>query len=302
MKSAKLRGVPGWNFAEYLLLRAVVGLLNALTIEDASWIAAQIGSLLYALMGKRRRLALANLEKAYPGPENARKRKRVARESFRNLAVSLMEFFRIPKMLPDSQARFEFQGTEVLDRAFARGKGVIFVISHLGSWEYLAFLPFLRGYPCSVVVRETRNPYIFPWIQRLREQTQLFPIPKNGAAREILRQLKANKLTAILIDQWAGNDGLWVDFFGTKTSTTSIPAKLAARTGAALVPGYCLRVRPGHYRIVIHPEVTPADGANQEREVTEELNRRLEAEILRVPEQWTWGHKRWKHASPDKLL
>lgn len=286
---------PGKNLGEYLLLKGFAAFLNALPIETATTIARAFAALYYYAVPKRRRATLENLEKAFPGPENQKKREQIALEAYRSVGTSLVEFFRIPAMLKEAPGRFEFEGTEILDAAFARGKGIIFAISHLGSWEYLAFLPYLRGYPCSVIVRETKNPYVFPVIQALREKTKLHPIHREQSAKEILKQLKQNRLVAILIDQWAGPNGIWTNFFGHPTSTTSVPARLAKRMGAAIVPGYCLRVAPGRYRIVIRPEV-PIEGTEEdyERKTTDRLNRLLEDEILRNPGQWVWGHRRWK--------
>ncbi len=291
------RFFPGGSRIEYFLLRSLAWVVNGLPVESATWLAAQIGDLLYGLLSKRRKTTLENLEKAFPGPDQAAQRNKIAREVFRSFSISLMEFFRIPAMLREASKRFVFEGTEVLDAAFAKKKGVILVISHIGSWEYLAFLPYLRGYPCSVIVRETRNPYIFKWIQDLRNQTGLHPIHRHKSVKEILRELKANHLVAILIDQWAGPSGLWMDFFGHPTSTTSIPARLAEKTGAALVPAFCLRTDTGHYKIVIRPEVPlvhAESSEERERKTTEQLNQMLEEEIRRWPGQWAWGHRRWK--------
>ena len=94
------------------------------------------------------------------------------------------------------------------------------------------------------------------------------------------------------------SDGLWIDFFGKPTSTTSVPARLALRTGAALIPAYCLREASGQYRICIKPEV-PIEGGPQDAEkaTTSQLNRLLEKEFLEHPEQWIWNHRRWKDYS-----
>lgn len=290
----KMRAFPGWNLVEYLTLRGLSGLVNLLPIEIATSIAAACGSLVYSFHSKRRKIALENLERAFPGRFSEKQLDQIARETFCNLAISLMEFFRIPRMVHEAKERFEFEGTEHLDAAFKKGNGVIFTISHLGSWEYLAFLPFLRGYPCSVIVRPIRNPYIYQWIQNLRRQTELHPIDKTRSVKEIFKRLKENELVAILIDQWAGHDGLWLDFFGRPTSTTSIPYRLAVRTGASLIPGYCCRISPGKYKIMISPPVEVAQGENAEEETTLRLNRLLEKEIEKHLPQWTWGHKRWK--------
>ena len=110
-----------------------------------------------------------------------------------------------------------------------------------------------------------------------------------------MRELRANHVVGILIDQWAGNKGIWVKFFNEKTSTTSIPARLSQKTGCALVPAYCIRKDSGRYTISIKPEIPLLGGAGDwEQATTDELNRQLEEQILLYPEQWVWSHRRWK--------
>lgn len=289
--------VPGLDFLTYGFVRVFAGLINLFPIEISSWIACRLGDLGYLFLAKRRKTALENLESALKDHLLLARKEQIARESFQSLAMSLMEFFRTPAMLSEASRRFEFEGTEHMDAAFKKGKGVIFTIAHLGSWEYLGFLPYLRGYPCSVIVRPIKNPYIYRWIQRLRRETRLHPIDRNQSVKEILKRLKSNELVAILIDQWAGPDGLWLDFFGRPTSVTSIPARLASRTGAVMIPGYCVRTAPGKFKIVILPEVPLAEGGDFEKETTESLNRMLEREIIKYLPQWSWAHRRWKPKS-----
>ena len=283
------------DYLEYLLLRGVAGFVNGLPIAFSTWIARGVGDLSYFLLPVRRKVALGNLDIAFKNSRTLSQKKIIAREAFRNLATSLMEFFRIPSMLDKASEHFEIEGTEHLDRAFEKGKGVIFVVSHLGSWEYLSFLFYLRNYSCTVVVREIKNHYIYKWIQKLRIKTRVHPIDRVHSAKEILRCLKKNQLVAILIDQWASDEGIWVDFFGEKTSTTSIPARLAGRTGAALILGCCIRTTPGHFKIIIKPEaLIDKNDERFEMKTTLQLNQLLENEIRQYSEQWTWTHRRWK--------
>lgn len=292
---------PMWNRFEYIVFRGLLALVNALPFAFSAWIARRVGGLLFFTMTKRRKVTLDNIERAFGDSKSKHEKTIIARESFDHLITSLMELFRIPSTLSEAQKRFEFSGTEHLDKAFARGKGVILVISHFGSWEYLAFLPYLRKYPCSVVARSTKNPFITQWLQSIRTTTTLINIDKQNAAKRVLQELKANHCVAILIDQWAGNDGLWMNFFGTGTSTTSIPARLAKRTRAPLVPAYCLRTGDGRYRIEIHPEVSLAQPEeNSEALTTQKLNDLLEARIRECPGQWMWTHRRWKESEDSK--
>ncbi len=296
-KKFKLRYIPGWNLLEYGLVRLLTGILNAVSIEKATTFARGLGDFLFLFNSQKKKTALENIDRVFGATMSREDREKLARETFRSFSSSVMEFFRMYAMLPEAKERFEFEGTEHLDAAFAKGKGVIGVISHLGSWEYLAFLPYLRGYPCSVVVRDIKNPYLDKWIKGLRQATKLNPINRRSSIREILSELRKNHYVAILIDQWAGPDGLWLDFFNKPTSTTSVTARLAQKTGAALVPMHCLRKAPGQFKITIYPEVPVSGGADWEKDTTLALNRMLENEILKAPDQWIWSHRRWKDYS-----
>ena len=286
------------DYILFLLVRALAGFISLLPVSVSTWMARQIGDFVFLFAAKRKKTAIDNLEIAYGDSIPFEQKEKIARESFRNFTTSIIELVRMPALLRQAKDRFEFEGTEHLDAAFQKGKGVILVISHLGSWEYLAFLPFLRGYPCSVIVRPVKNRYLYKWIQDLRASTQLHPIDRTKSIREVLGEFKKNHLVAILIDQWAGPDGLWVDFFSKPTSTTSIPARLSQRTGAALIPAYCLRMDSGRYKICIRPEVPLEGGAEEsEKATTLKLNELLEQEFLKYPAQWIWTHRRWKDFS-----
>ena len=291
--SAKLR-IPFLDYLQYLLVKSLACAVNAFPPGFATWHAHVLGDLFYFFLPKRQKTALANLGIAFPAMPLAEK-KQIVRDTFRHLTASFIEFFRIPSVRKNAPSYFALEGAEHLDAAFKKGKGIVFAVSHLGSWEYLSFLFYLRDYPGSVIVREIKNPYLYKWIQSLRAQTRIKPIDRIHSAKGILKALKRNEMVAILIDQWAGHEGVWVDFFGEKTSTTSIPARLALKTGAVIVPGFCVRTSEGKYKITLKPEVTvdPADPKN-EINTTLRLNHILEEEIKKYPGQWTWTHRRWK--------
>ena len=246
-------------------------------------------------MRGKRKTALDNIDLVFKDAKTKTEKINLAKKAFSHIAISIVEFFRISNFMKKSAGRVNFSGLNHLDDALKKGNGIVLVISHVGSWEYLAFLPFLKKYKCSVIVKSTRNKYLFKLIQFFREMTELKPIEKNSSVREIFKELKANNVVAILIDQWAGNEGIKADFFGVPTSTTSIPARLAIKTKAALVPAYCFRLGREKFEIVIKPAIkfeTIHEGS--EKEITEALNRQLEKEIVAHEEQWIWGHRRWK--------
>ena len=276
-------------------IQALVFFLNVLPFSLSGWIAKSVGCLFYFCAIKRRNIALDNLEKAYGNTLSSVKKKAIARRSFENTALSILELFLIKKIKEKASQHFVVKGRENLDAALSQGKGVVLITSHLGSWEYLAFLFYLTKIPCSVIVKNVKNSFLDKGIDDLRRETTVTPIPKRKAIREALSELKNNHAVPVLIDQLAGRDGLWIDFFGSPTSTTSLPARLAKKTDCLLVPAYCLRKSAGQYEILVFPQVPlPPVGKEWEGSVTQNLNKLLELHIRQYPEQWLWAHRRWK--------
>ncbi|HOE68295.1 MAG TPA: lysophospholipid acyltransferase family protein [Candidatus Omnitrophota bacterium] len=283
------------HFLEYLAASALIALAKALPVRTAAWIACRFADLSYWILPARRRVALGNVGKAFGDSLAASEKRSIVRSAFRSAALSMMELFIVEKTAATARQHFKLLNNERLEKAFAAGKGVILVIAHLGSWEYLSFLPFLTGQPWSVIVKDIKNPHLDRLITKKRKVMTVNPVPKNNSIKTVLRELKQGRGAAILIDQWAGDDGIWTDFFGTPTSTTSIPARLARAMGSALVPACCLRTSPGEYEIHIGEPVSwDRDARDWESTVTKQLNAILEQKIREHPGQWLWGHRRWK--------
>lgn len=280
---------------QYYLIRLLIFFLSLLPFAAACWIARRAGDFFYVFAPKRRKVGLENLEHAYASALTKVEKKAVLRESFRNTALSILELFILEKTLKNPEQHFSIQGEENLQKALSYGKGVVLITSHLGSWEFLAFLFYLTGIPCSPVVKDIKNPYLNKAVDGLRRKMALTPIPKKNAARPILSELKKNHVVAILIDQWAGPEGIWVDFFGRPTSTTSLPARLAKKTGCALLPAYCLRRKNGTYTIEVQPPIQLLESnVRWEQDLTERLNQELADKVRLHPGQWSWAHRRWK--------
>lgn len=286
---------------QYLAVRFLALLAKALPVEISTAIARLMGDLTFLTLRERRRVALENVTRAFGNTLTLAQKEQIVRSAFRSASLSMTELFIVEKIAKEASQRFTMVGNEFLEEAFSKNKGVVLVISHLGSWEYLSFLPYFTKRPWSVIVKELKNRYVDKAINDMRRVMTVTPVDKLSSVRVILRELKRGHGVAILIDQWAGDEGLWVDFFGAKTSTTSIPARLAEKTGCSLVPAYCLRTSTGHFEIHLGKEiVTDMNRPDWETATTQRLNEVLEKQIREHPEQWLWGHRRWKE-KPDTL-
>ena len=112
-----------------------------------------------------------------------------------------------------------------------------------------------------------------------------------GAARRLLRVLRAGGSLGMLIDQDTRVEGVWVPFFGRPAFTPVGAAKIALRQGAAVVPAFIERLADGTHLARFHP---PLDLPADEVEATALMTRAIEEQIRRVPEQWVWMHRRWR--------
>ncbi|MFZ5801571.1 MAG: lysophospholipid acyltransferase family protein [Candidatus Omnitrophota bacterium] len=279
----------------------VVAVCIGMTHWIDPWIACKIaeafGALAFFFMRKRRRIALENIGRAFGERLSDPEKVILARKSFESVALSILELFFVRRTRLNYQHIFHINGLEYMDQALQEGQGVVLVISHLGSWEYSGFLGLFTKADRYVIVKNFRNPRVTRQINELRLVIPTHPIPKDdpGALREVLRQLRRNNIVAVLIDQWSGPSGLWVPFFGQETSTTSLPAKIAARSNSPIVFASCIRASFGRYEIYFEPAFhVDLQDPNWEYNTTLALNKTLERKVREVPSQWIWGHRRWK--------
>ena len=291
------------NWAEYAPAWLAVQALCWLPLPLARALAAALGGLLFHLMPRWRKIARRNLELAYPQARRA-ERERILRGSFANVGRALLALARSPRLGPENIGEWiDYEGFEHFARAKQAGKGVLFLTAHLGNWELSSAAHALYGNPMFVMVRPLDNPLLDRLVQGRRSLHGNRVLAKRDAAREVIRALRGNEAVGILADQnAAGEDGVFVDFFGEKASATRGVAQVALRTGAAIIPGFALwNQQAGRYVLKFYAPVEPARGPDRERNVLETTQRcqaAIEQAIREHPEQWLWMHRRWKRRPP----
>jgi KDO2-lipid IV(A) lauroyltransferase len=190
-----------------------------------------------------------------------------------------------------------YRGLEHIRAAYARGRGVLLFSGHYGHWELIALMQGHLGLPLALVARPLDNPRLERLLFALRTGSGNRVIHKRRAVREMLRTLHDGSGVAIVLDQDARGDGVFVPFFGRLASTTPTLALLALRSGAAVVPTYSLPRPDRSWDVVYEPALpirpsgdTPADVLR----ITAACTARIESWIRERPELWLWMHRRWK--------
>ncbi len=259
-----------------------------------------LGRLFYLVDRPHRRLALANLEAAFPG-RPAAERAAIAREMFAHFGRLLMVLLKFSTMRPEQMlAQVEFEGEERVAAAHALNRGVLLFTGHFGFWEINALVHALKLQPMAVLARPLDNPLLHDLLERVRARTGNGVIYRKGAIRRVLRALAANQAVALLIDQHIHTDAVLVDFFNRPAATTTALAALALRTGAPVIPVFALPLPGGRFRMVYEHAVEPpsADDPDAIRQFTQRCTDVLEMYVRRYPGLWLWMHRRWRDVDP----
>ena len=217
---------------------------------------------------------------------------------FRSIARLLVAFAKFPSIRGDNLAHWmRCEGSEHVKTALAAGRGVLFATAHLGNWELSAYAHALLAAPMNVVARPLDNPLIDRLVERRRALSGNRIVLKKDFARVILKALAANEAVGILIDQNAAPDsGAFVDFFGIPACAGTGFAKLAAHSGAAVIPGFALwSAAERRYVLRFYPPVPMTGDTARD---TAALQAQLETVIREYPDQWLWIHRRWKTRPP----
>ena len=292
-----------FDFVVYLLYRAGLAVVAALPLPFLFGVGQFLGVCAWMFSGKYRRLAKRNLEIAFANEKSPRELRQLVRRHFRRLGANLLCSAKLTQMPPEKiLERVEVENTESMAREFRAGVPVVLVLSHIGTWEVFAqlmpkFFGFVRG---SSVYQGLGNRFIDKHVRRARSQTGLELFDRRDGFEPVIELLRSGGGVGVLSDQHAGDHGVWTPFFGRLASTSPLPALLAKRTRAALIAAGVYTTGPARWRMVF-TERFDETGASVSV-LTSKINRVIEEQIRRAPEDWFWVHNRWKTPEPNFLL
>lgn len=288
---------------EYWLVWCVARGLGWLPRPVARLLGAAMGRLAYWVADRLRRTGMRNLELAFPEMSPA-ERERVLKGLYRSLGWQLAEFCRMERYTAENTRDWiRYEGLERYLAAEARGKGVLIVTGHLGAWELSSFYHSLMGHPMGMVIRRLDNRELDAFVNRIRCLHGNRVNHKDDFARGLLMAMRRGETVGILMDtNMTPPQGMFVEFFGALACTASGLARVALKTGAAVLPGFLVWEAAEH-RYVLHfgeeiPVVETGDAEADVLALTQRCTWAIEAWVRRYPEQWLWIHRRWK-TRPD---
>ena len=288
---------------QYAAIRAALGGLGTLGFHRASDLGARLGRMGYSPFGIRREVVEKQIAAAFPDWDAPRVTA-TALAAYENLGRTTIETAVLARASRDEILELFDPPSDwpVLERALAKGKGVIIAAGHLGNWEIAASYIAARGVEIEAVARQMENPLFDAFLTRTRERLGIRIVWDGEAVRRIPRVLRNNAVAAFLIDQGAvGLASTWVPFFGRFAKTPRGPAVFALRLEAPVLFVAPMRKPDGRFTLSIedlpvHP--TGDRNADVDRIVTD-YTAALERFVRRAPGQYFWHHRRWKHQRPN---
>jgi len=284
------------EYAFFMLFRKIA---RNLPYQVVGRLGELLGTLMYRVVGYRKRLALENIGYAFPELDWKAK-KQIALGAFKNYGASVLHM-----LWADGQTEQTLLKTvwipdrTPLERCLEKRKGVIILSGHYGSWEFIVHgLRLHIGRPMGIIVQRQRNKKIDSIIDRGRRRHNNVTIPMGPSSREALKILHEGGVLALLGDQSGPRESAFVDFFGRPAATHRGVAAFSLKTGAPIVMVFLIR-QPDWTYLAVFEEVDSSDLHDSSEENIIELTRRhtklLEKYIRLHPDHWLWMHKRWKH-------
>lgn len=293
------------DYLACILFRAFSFALRMLPVQLVFFLGRRLGDAVYYLDSKHRRRVRANIRKALSGKLDPHQIKKISREFYRDLGQSIMEVFLIPIIDKEYLRKYVIlEGLENIYNGLKRGKGVILMVVHEGSWELSNIVSSLQGYPFNVIVADQGMPRLNSILNGYRRQKGAKTIEREFQLQDVIRVLKNNEAVAMTIDQ-GGSGGAHVKFFGKDASMATGAVKLALKYDSALLPVFFSRIKGPKSKIIINPalQIKRSGDAVADLQVNiQEAIRTFEDFIAREPKEYFWIYKIWKYGLERDIL
>jgi len=263
-------------------------ILSKLTLKNQVKISQHLASIFYHYIPKRKNLALKNLSIAFPN-HSAEWIEKTLKNCYKFLTFNFIQFLTFPQSTKN--VNIEVIGQDLLDEALNKGRGVILISSHFGTWEILGHWFGVNNYPLRGVAQRQTNKGANKFFEEKRQLSGIKHVYRKVGFDRLYDILKENKILGLVSDQDAKSKGIFVNFFNKPASTHTGAAKFHLNTGAPMIFGLCIQTGFQKYKI----ELISVSGAkNNIENITQEFTAILENIIRKYPEQNFWFHNRWK--------
>jgi KDO2-lipid IV(A) lauroyltransferase len=271
-------------------------LLRLIALLPLSWIESLgrfVGWLVYRLVPSRRRVTRINIKQAYPDYSETQV-KQLVKASYASLGISMFETGLAWWASRDTlRAHCKVEGMEHLEKALAKGHGVILLTGHFSTLEIGGILMALYT-PLQAVYKKAHNPMFDAFMLHYRSR-HLKRVTANTNVRGFINGLRDGLATWYAPDQdFSTQDIVFTPFLGGMATTLLSTVRMSEIAGAPIVPFYPLRLAGSKgYKLIILPELENFPSGDRHKD-SARINQAIDDMVRRNPEQYAWIHKRFK--------
>lgn len=293
------------DYLAYILIRLIGPIIRSLPLNAGLFIGRRLGDLFYYFGPKHKSIAYANIKTAFAAKLSPEEINKLTKEFYRSFGQNIVEVLFIPLVDEAYINKYiTLEGKEHIFEGFKKGKGVILLVVHAGSWEFSNVICANLGFDFNLFIRGQRYPRLNKLLNSYRNQKGCKLIEKQNQTRELIRALKNNQAIGMTADQ-GGKSGAQVKFFGKYASMSSGAIRLALKYDAALIPAFYRRVKGPYIKVFIEPPLEIKRSHDQENDVydnLQELVNVFEKYILKYPREYLWSYKIWKYTKEQNIL
>ncbi len=308
-KRKKKRREPGafQRWIEHRCLLIAIATLGRLPTSTRFRVARFLGALAARFVPFRRPLLMDNLRRAFPEWTEADRRKLLP-AIYTNLFALGFEILGMEHL-----TREEIEiGVEIdpgskgrIDMLRDTGKGFVVMTAHFGNWEWVGAYMLALGFDVGIWAKPMHNETTEALIRNQRERMGYSIFYTHQSPLRLFRHVKKGGIIAMLADQDARGEGIFLPFFNYPASTPTGPAWVGVKLGVPILPGFGFRTKDGRVRAWTGEPFYPDKEADEDAEIERALrhyNQQLELAIREEPSQFMWFHRRWKTRPKGETL
>ena len=293
------------DYLSCILFRVVSFFTFFLPLNFSLFLGRRLGDLIYLFDRRHRAVAHANIRKTVSDNLDCSSSVRITRRAYQAFGQNLIEVSIIPRVNKRYLEKYiHIENKDCIQKAFDRGKGVIFLIVHEGNWELSNIICANLGFPFILFVRDQGFPRLNELLNyyRLRQGAKI--IHKNTGVRQLIEVLKSNQSIGMTTDQ-GGRNGQLVNFFGKKASMSTGAVRLALKYDCAIIPVFYTRIKGPYTKVILDQVFTVTPSGDPQNDLRQNLQRLIsiyEKYIRQYPHEYLWTYKIFKYGKEKEIM
>ena len=255
----------------------------------------------YKVIGYRKKVVLQNLRNSFPNKTDA-EINIICKAFYHYFCDLFLETFKtltISKKTMLKHCYFSPQANDLFTKLAAEHKSLILLMGHLGNWEWAGnTFSLLREHQLYVIYHPLGNKNFDGLMYRMRTRFGTKLIAMKNTYKDMLANKAGLNATAFIADQTPQpHNAYWTTFLNQDTPIFKGTGVIARKLNLPIVYVCIKRIKRGYYEM--DAELLCENPATvAEDQISELHTKRLEKDIIAMPETWLWSHRRWKHKRP----